>query len=492
MASAAREAHELCRLFHPGTAALARNLNLRGSHSDPGHAMAIDRRRLLAVSALGLGATEAAAAPSPTPSPSLWARGVNAIDLRVEPDSPDDQSRTLQRAIEQTAAARVPLMLPPGVYRAANLALPAGARLVGCPGATRLLFTEGASLLSAKDADHVTLTGLVLDGGTRPLAGRGLVHFAGGRGIKIEHCEMVGSGGDGIALERTEGEVTRNTIVGVAGAAIFSLDARGLIISGNSIRDAGNNGIVVWRSQPGDDGTLVLDNRIEDIAARSGGDGPYGNAVNVFRAGNVIVRGNRIRNAAFSAVRGNAASNLQVIGSSCSDLKEVALYAEFDFQGALIASNIVDGAMVGVSVTNFNRGGRLAVVQGNLLRNLVPVRPGGSAPDDGAGVGIAVEADSAVTGNVIENAPFAGIRLGSGPYLRDLTVTGNVVRGAGIGIAVSVSAGAGAALIADNLIAEAAHGAIVGMEHRRRVTGDLARSGGERFAQLTIGANQVR
>ena len=452
--------------------------------------MDIDRRRLLAVSAFGLAATEAAAAPSP--APSLWARGVSAIDLRVEPDSPDDQSRALQRAIEQTAAARVPLMLPPGAYRAGNLTLPTGTRLIGCPGATRLLFTEGAALLSAKDADHVTLTGLILDGGTRPLAGRGLVHFAGGRGIKIEHCEMVGSGGDGIALERTEGEVTRNTIVGVAGAAIFSLDARGLVISGNSIRDAGNNGILVWRSQPGDDGTLVLDNRIEDIAARNGGDGPNGNAVNVFRAGNVIVRGNRIRNAAFSAVRGNAASNLQVIGNSCSDLKEVALYAEFDFQGAVIANNIVDGAMVGVSVTNFNRGGRLAVVQGNLLRNLVPVRPAGTGPDDGAGIGIAVEADSAVTGNVIENAPFAGIYLGWGPYLRDLTVTGNVVRGAGIGIAVSVTAGAGAALIADNLIAEAAHGAIVGMEHSRRVTGDLARNGAERFTRLTIGANQVR
>src|SRR6202521_3998484 len=357
--------------------------------------MTIDRRRLLAVSAFGLAATEAAAAPSP--APSLWGRrGVSAVAWRVEPDSPDDQSRALQRAIEQTAAARVPLMLPPGVYRAGNLTLPTGARLIGCPGATRLLFTEGASLLSAKDADHVTLTGLILDGGTRPLAGRGLVHIAGGRGIRIEHCEIVGSGGDGIALERTEGEVTRNTIAGVAGAAIFSLDARGLVISGNSIRDAGNNGILVWRSQPGDDGTLVLDNRIEDIAARNGGDGPNGNAVNVFRAGNVIVRGNRIRNAAFSAVRGNAASNLQVIGNSCSDLKEVALYAEFDFQGALIANNIVDGAMVGVSVTNFNRGGRLAVVQGNLLRNLVAVRPAGSDPEDGAGIGIAIEADSTV------------------------------------------------------------------------------------------------
>jgi uncharacterized secreted repeat protein (TIGR03808 family) len=131
---------------------------------------------------------------------------------------------------------------------------------------------------------------------------------------------------------------------------------------------------------PGDDGTLVIDNRIEDVTARAGGSGQYGNAVNIFRAGNVIVRGNRIRNAAFSAVRGNTASNLQIVGNTCTGLGEVALYAEFGFEGALIANNIVDGAALGVSVTNFNQGGRLAVVQGN--GNLTNKRPPGTDPND--------------------------------------------------------------------------------------------------------------
>ena len=48
------------------------------------------------------------------------------------------------------------------------------------------------------------------------------------------------------------------------------------------------------------------------------------------------MRGNRIRNAAFTAVRGNAASNLQIVGNTCSGLGEVALYAEFGFEGAVI------------------------------------------------------------------------------------------------------------------------------------------------------------
>ena len=48
------------------------------------------------------------------------------------------------------------------------------------------------------------------------------------------------------------------------------------------MRGAGNNGILVWSSARADDGTLVIDNRIEDIANKRGGSGQYGNAINVF------------------------------------------------------------------------------------------------------------------------------------------------------------------------------------------------------------------
>jgi uncharacterized secreted repeat protein (TIGR03808 family) len=281
-------------------------------------------------------------------------------------------------------------------------------------------------------------------------------------------------------------------VLGAASVAIFSLDALGLVIARNTVREAGNNGIQVWRTKPGDDGTLILDNRIEDISAWAGGSGQNGNGINVFRAANVVVKGNRIRGCQFSAVRGNAASNLQVVGNNCTGIGEVAIYAEFGFEGAIIANNVVDGAAIGVSVTNFKDGGRFAVVQGNVIRNLLPKRPSGTDPDDIAGVGIGVEADTAVNGNVVENAPTAGILLGFGQYLRDVTVTGNVVRQAPVGIGVSVTPGAGAAVIADNLIAGAGRGAIVGMERHKAVTGDLAKDGAERYAQLAISGNRVR
>ena len=72
------------------------------------------------------------------------------------------------------------------------------------------------------------------------------------------------------------------------------------------------------------DGSIVADNIIEDTDARAGGSGQNGNAVNVYRAADVTVRGNTIRRAAFSAVRGNGASNFQVIGNNCAGFGETA------------------------------------------------------------------------------------------------------------------------------------------------------------------------
>ena len=98
----------------------------------------------------------------------------------------------------------------------------------------------------------------------------------------------------------------------------------------------------------------------------------------------MTVRGNRISRAAFSGVRGKAASNLQAINNIINDVGDVAVYSEFGFEGAVIANNTIDGAALGVAVVNFNEGGRLAVVQGNLIRNLKSKRPGGTTPKDGA------------------------------------------------------------------------------------------------------------
>ena len=426
-------------------------------------------------------------------APLTSALGRDATQYGVRPGSPDDQTRALQRAIDEAARAQVPLALPPGVYRTGMLRLQNGTQLIGVRGATKLVFTGGASMFQGEGAGSIGLTGLTLDGGGIPLpTRRGLVHCLGGRDLRITDCEITGSGGNGIWLENVSGDISGNIITNTAATAIVSFDAQGLMVARNTISGTNDNGIEILRTAIGDDGTLVADNRIEDIKAGPGGSGQYGNAINAFRAGNVIVRGNRIRNCDYSAVRGNSASNIQITGNSVSDVREVALYSEFAFEGAVIANNTVDGAALGVSVCNFNEGGRIAVVQGNIIRNLLPKRPIGTAPDDDAGVGIYVEADTSVTGNVIENAPSFGIVAGWGKYLRDVAITGNVIRNAFVGIGVSVTPGAGTALVNNNMISETPRGAVVGLDHARPITPDLSAEGAQRFAQVVVGTNAVR
>lgn len=155
----------------------------------------------------------------------------------------------------------------------------------------------------------------------------------------------------------------------------------------------------------------------------------------------------------------------------------------------MVASNVVDGASSGISCSNLNDGGRLCVVSGNIVRNIVRTVP--PEPEDtGFTFGISVEGDAAVTGNVVEGTPDHGIRAGWGPYLRDVAITGNVVRDCGFGIGVSVVEGAGAVLIAMNLISGARRGALVGERWRERVSDDLVRDAG-RYPNLTVAGNAI-
>ena len=136
--------------------------------------MAIDRRTLLAASALTSAVPGAIALATPASAVPLSSFGIDATQLGVRAGGAEDQSRALQRAIDQTAGARVPLLLGPGVYLAGDLKLPAGAQIFGIRGATRLIFTQGPSLLSALNVDHVTLSGLLFEGSRKALPeGRG-------------------------------------------------------------------------------------------------------------------------------------------------------------------------------------------------------------------------------------------------------------------------------------------------------------------------------
>ena len=319
----------------------------------------------------------------------------------------------------------------------------------------------------------------------------GLVTLSACPDITVEDCTFADSRGVGLRLEVCGGRVADCAISGARGlAALYSVDATGLAIRDNIVADCADGGILVHRWEAGEDGTLVSGNRVSRIGAASGGTGQWGNGINVYRAHGVKVANNHVSDCAFSAIRCNSASNATITGNTALRSGETALYAEFAFQGALVADNVIDGAAVGVSIANFMSGGRLAVVANNLVRNL---RNDGPYPAENAGfgIGVSVEADTSVTGNVIERARW-GMLLGWGPYLRDVNVTGNVVREAQTAIAVTVAEGAGPAIIADNVLR--AKRAIVGHLWRDAATGDLAGMGADPAkvpAHLTIRGNRT-
>lgn len=429
--------------------------------------MTLDRRGMLVTTGLGLGLMSTIA--SAKPKPEIVGGRTTPADLGLEADSALDQTDALQQLIDEAAARRQVLHLPAGQFRARGLTLRKLSRIVGVGGATTLLPVGGGTLLEAEGEDDISLEGVALDG--RMATSAPLIRIRRAERVTLSGLALRNVLGHAIVLEGCSGSVRGSTISHVGDAAIFSTDATGLEIGGNVIQDVGNNGILVWRTAVGEDGTVVSGNRIERVAAQNGGSGPNGNGINVFRAGNVVASGNHIADCAFTAIRGNAASNIQMIGNHCRRLGEVALYAEFGFQGALIASNIVDGAATGVAVTNFNEGGRLAVVQGNLIRNLFRRE---YETVDKRGDGIAVEADATVTGNTVENAPACGILVGWGRHMRNVVVNANLVRSARIGIGVTGDSAAGAVMITSNIIAGARDGAIRALKHAEPYGPDLA------------------
>lgn len=417
---------------------------------------------------------------------------INAEEFGVRPGALDDQSRSFQKMLDAASERGAPVFLSPGDYVVSNLRFPRETRLIGVPGTTRIVYGGGGFLFAAEDASTVDLTGLSIDGANRPLGeqAQALVEMRRVAAFVMDRCKVAASTRSAIALERVSGSVERSTIEDAADYAIYSVEAGHMRIASNVIADCADGGILVHRWQAAADGSIVTNNRIERIGARSGGTGQYGNGINVFRADNVIVANNHIADCAFSAIRANSAGNVQITGNQCLRSGETAIYSEFSFEGAVISSNIVDGAAIGISIANSNEGGRMAVCSGNIVRNLVDEAPYEAFEAVGFGIGISVEADTAVTGNVVEKAPRYGMMLGWGPFLRNVAATGNVIRMAGEGIAVSVVEGAGSAVIADNII-EGVERGVVGYRWADPATGDLAAGDETRFTHLVVERNLV-
>ncbi|MDR3475238.1 MAG: TIGR03808 family TAT-translocated repetitive protein [Devosia sp.] len=450
----------------------------------------LQRRQVLGGLAALLAAAPAAAIAKSTPPPpkSSAAKGdLLGIDFGIIPGSLTDQSKAMQAALGAAHDQGRTLVLPAGQIFVQNLEIPGQIRVVGQPGATVLVAWQNNPIGTAQRADDLRLEGVGFSGAPGGSPGdQGLLGISDSVGVRIVNCRFLSAPTSGLLLRNAEATIEDCTFDELD-VAIFSHNSRGLTVRGNRIGKCGNGGILIWRDAAGADGSIVLGNRISQVLSRSGGNGQNGNGINIFKADNVIVADNVIDDCDFSAVRANSTRNVQIRGNTCTNLREVAIYSEFAFSGSVIANNVVDGAAAGISITNLDQGGKLAVCSGNIVRNITPNSP---TNPDVRPYGIYAEADTAITGNAVSNVPGIGIAAGYGAFLRNVLVADNVISDADTGVGVSVVEKAGAVRVAGNLISGAKVSAIAGYRWNDVASPDLVAEA-SKYPNVTVEGNTV-
>ena len=188
---------------------------------------------------------------------------ISATDLGVRTGSGEDQSRAFGKMLNKASRENAQVFLPAGTYVVSKLSLPARVRLVGVPGASRIVYGGGGQFFVGANAEHIELTGLVFDGANQWIADgtQALLDLKGVRHLVIDNCLVSASSKNGVALERAAGRIERSTISGAADAGLWSVEGGGLSITGNTVSDCGNGGILVHRWKTAEDGTIVSGNR---------------------------------------------------------------------------------------------------------------------------------------------------------------------------------------------------------------------------------------
>lgn len=431
--------------------------------------MMLDRRKFL-------GAFSASVALAP-----VLARGQT---LSVRPAA-SGGSAAFQTAVNQAAAAGGDLYVEAGTYHVSGIDLPSNLTLRAARG-TVTFIGAGEPVFMANGSRNLTLEGLAFDGAAGGASDGSLVSLQNCEALLVENCSFHSVAGNGLTAYACSGSVRNCRFETIGQTALHLQDSAGMAALNNVISDCGNGGIRVWRYEGGQDGTIVSGNRISAIRSQSG-NGQNGNGINVFQADGVICADNVISDCDFSALRANTTNDTIFTGNQCLDCREVAIFSEFGFSGSIIADNLIDRAASGISITNLDSGGHLAVCSGNIVRNISRNSP--TNPDT-VPTGIFAEADTAVTGNVVENVPGTGIGAGWGPYLRNVLVADNVISDTLIGIGVSVVDGAGAVRIVNNLISGSSAAAIAGLRWREIATADLSADAGQ-FTNVEVGGNTI-
>ena len=362
---------------------------------------------------------------------------------RACPARSTTRARLSRACCRRRPTATLPVFLPAGTYVVSNLTLPRYVRLSGVPGATRIVYGGDGHLLIGRGrrAYRTDRPGhrrrQPLDRRSTRRASSIFSRVAPRRRSTIARSSAAARTAS--RFERVGGRIERSTISGRRRRRhLFGRGGRARrspATPSPTAPMAASSCIAGSRptTAPSSSG-----NRVERIAARNGGTGQNGNGINVFRADNVMVVEQRRQ-------------RLRLLGDPRQQRQQPADRSQHLLAHRRDRASMPNSPSKAPSSTPTSSTARPTASRSSISTRAAAWPSArqhraqsvdqGPLPADapGFGVGITVEADTAVTGNVVENAPLYGLQIGWGPYMRNVVATGNVIRKAGTGIAVTWS-----------------------------------------------------
>src|SRR5690606_31734202 len=192
-----------------------------------------------------------------------------ALVPELNPGTTDDQSGPLQDALLRASSEGRPLFLPPGTYYAQNLQVPSYLLVQGIPGKTILAATGAAPVARVAGSAHVRFEHIGFSAGNGGPEGAetGLLEIEASDHVTLAGCAFAGGKASGLVIHDAAAEIDACDFLGHGLAAIYSVDSRGLTVSGSRIARCGNGGVLIWGSAKRLGASTIIGNAISGIGA---------------------------------------------------------------------------------------------------------------------------------------------------------------------------------------------------------------------------------
>ena len=214
------------------------------------------------------------------------------------------------------------LFVPPGTYVINSLQMPDNARVHGAGRASVLKLAQGADNILLL-GNGCTVTDLALDGGG---VGKdftaGLVKCVSKSDIALERLSISNTGYTGILTDHGERVRISNCAFSKVYRAVSLVFSNGVQVSGNTVTDCAEHGIVWWGNWKGE--------------AKLSRD--------------IIISGNYVRYGGAGAIWGTGAARVSIVGNIVATAKDVGIDAEWCDDITVSGNVVADAANAGISL----------------------------------------------------------------------------------------------------------------------------------------------